>query len=85
MSAAYSSREIVTGRSLDVKIDLKAQFGSYVEASYDHIVTNDMKDRTHGCIALGALGNLQGSLKCFDLLTGQVVLRRTFTVLPMPD
>ena len=39
----------------------------------------------HGCIALGASRNLQGSLKCFDRMTGNGVLRRAFTVLPMPE
>ncbi len=66
-------------------MDLRAQFGSYVEASYNNIITNDMTGRTHGCIALGATRNLQGLLKCFDLLTGQVVHSRTLNVLPMPD
>ena len=44
-----------------------------------------MKDRTHSCLSLGPAGNLQGSLKCFDILTGKVVTRRTIKVLPMPD
>ena len=29
--------------------------------------------------------NLQGSVKCFDLLTGEVVVLWTIKVLPMPD
>ena len=42
-----------------------------------------MSDRTHTCIALGPSGNFQGLLKCFDLLLGKVVKRRTFRVLPL--
>ena len=84
ISAAWSPREIVTGRALDVSVDLRASFGALVDASYDKMVTNDMGDRTHPCIALGASGNIQGSLKCFDLRMGKVVLRRTFVERPMP-
>ncbi len=70
ISQQFSPKVIVTGRVLDAKIDLRAQFVSYVEASYDHEVTHDMGDQTHGCITLGASSNTQGLLKCFDLLTG---------------
>ena len=59
--------------------------GSYVQATADVIVTNDQKPRTHGCIALGPLENQQGSLKCFDLETGMVVIWRIVKVFPMPD
>ena len=44
-----------------------------------------MMPRTHECIALGPAGNIQGSLKCFDIKTGKVVTRRSFTEFPMPD
>ena len=54
ISAAWLPREIVTGRTLDVSVDLCASFGVLVDASYDKMVTNDMGDRTHPCIALGA-------------------------------
>ena len=49
------------------------------------IVTNDNTPRTHGCIALGPSGNLQGSLKCFDLETGKVVTRRIIKQIPWPE
>ena len=65
--------------------DIKAGFGDYIEASTDEIVTTDMKGHTHGCISLGPSGKLQGSQVCFDLETGQVVLRRNIKVLPMSD
>jgi len=85
ISDRFSPREIVLGRPLDAERDLKARFGDYVEASVDADVTNDIKGRTHPCIALGPSGNWQGSVKCFDLGTGKVVVRRTIKVLPMPD
>jgi hypothetical protein len=57
ISQLLSPREIVTQRKIDFRKDCKALFGSYVEASTDAIVTNDMKSRTHSCIALGPSGN----------------------------
>ena len=51
--------------------------GAYVEASTDVIITNGNNDRTHACIALGASGNIQGSLNGFDLDMGRVVVHRT--------
>ena len=65
-----SPREIVTGRKLDFKKDCRAPFGAYIEASVDADVTNDMSPRARGSLSLGPAGNLQGSLKCFDLDTG---------------
>ena len=81
----FSPQEIVTGRQLDVNKDCRAPFGAYVEASIDENVNNTMKDRTHSCHSLGPAGNLQGLLKCFDILTGKVVIRRTIKVLSIPD
>jgi len=80
-----SPREIVTSRKLDMKKDCRARFGVFVEASKDADITNTMAERTHSCLALGPSRNLHGSVKCFDLLTGKVVVRRTIKVLPMPD
>ena len=36
-------------------------------------------------MCLGPTGNFQGTYKFFNLLTGQVVKRRNFKVLPYPD
>ena len=47
ISDQFAPREIVTRRRLNLK-HIKAGFGDYIEASTDEIVTNDMKDRTHG-------------------------------------
>ena len=75
ISQVFSPREIVTQRKFDFKKDCEALFGSYVEASTDAIVTNDMKSRTHSCISLRPSGNWQGSTKCFDLSTGKAAIR----------
>ena len=80
----FSSREIVTGLSTDFKRDCKADIGSCVEASTDVVVMNDNTERTRSCIALGPVGNRQGSVKCFDIETGKILHRRTVTQLPWP-
>ena len=79
----YSPREFVTGKKLDLKKDCRVPFGSYVKASVDAVITNGMSYHTHACIVLGPSGNLQGSIKCFDLLTGQVIRWRRFKTLPL--
>ena len=79
----FSPQEFVTGRRLNIKKDCRVPFRSYIEASTDTVVTNNMSDLMHVCITLGPSSNLQGFLKCFDLLSGQVVKRRMFKVLPL--
>jgi hypothetical protein len=85
VSTQYSPREIVTGTKMDYNKHCKALWGSYVEASEDADITNTLKQRTYPCIVLGPTGNFQGSVKCFNLETKQVIKRRTVTELPMPD
>ena len=77
--------EIVPGRKIDIKKDCRAVFVAYFEASKDADITNTMAERTHRCLALGPSGNLQGSVICFDLITGKVIVRRTIKVLSMPE
>ena len=74
ISAHFSPREIVTQLQVDFKKDARVLFGAYIEASTDAIVTNNQTLCTHGCIALGPSGNLQGSVKCFVIKTGKVVI-----------
>ena len=80
-----SPRELVVGRGVDYHKDCRADLGGYVEASTDKVVTNDNTPRTHACIALGPSGNRQGSLKCFNLKTGKLVVRRIAEQIPWPD
>ena len=80
----FSPREIVTGLSTDYERDCKIDPGSYVEASTDAIVTNDNTERTRSCVAIGPVGNRQGSVKCFDIETGKILHRRTVIQLPWP-
>jgi len=80
----FSPREIVTGLSTNYERDCKCDPGSYVEASTDVIVTNDNTERTRSCVAVGPVGNRQGSVKCFDIETGKMLHRRTVTQIPWP-
>ena len=80
-----SPGEISRSRQIDLNKGCRALFGSYVEANTDADMTNDMTTRPHGCLSLGPSGNLQGSVKYFDLKIGKVVTRPTIKVLPMPN
>ena len=80
----FSPRKIVTGLSTNYERDCKCDPGSYVEASTDAIVTNDNTERTRSCVAVGPVGNRQGSVKCFDIETGKILHRRTVTQIPWP-
>ena len=71
-----SPRELATGRKLACDKDCRADIGAYIKATVDANITNGQEARTHSCIYLGPSGNIQGSLKCFDLDTGKVVIRR---------
>jgi hypothetical protein len=84
VSSVHSPREIVTGLKIDYSKHCRARWGSYVEASDDLDVTNTMRDRTSPSIVLGPTGNIQGSVRCYNLETKSVVKRRTITPLPMP-
>ena len=85
VSDTISPREIVTRLKMNFDKHCKVLFGSYVKASEDSDITNTLRDRTQECIALGPTGNVQGSLACFDINTGEVLTRCTVTSLPMPD
>ena len=59
--------------------------GAYVEASTNAIIKNGNNDITHAYIALGKSGNRQGSINCFNLDTGRVVVRRAFKQIIWPE
>ena len=77
ITGGFSPRELVTELTANFTKHCTVDFGAYVEAITNAIITNGNNDRTHACIALDPSGNIQGSIKCFDLGTGRVVIRRT--------
>ena len=81
----FSPREIVTGLNVDYKRNCKALVGEYVEASIDSEISNKNVERQQSCIYLGLSGNRQGSIKCFVIATGAVVVRYCFDVLRYPE
>ena len=70
---------------VNYKRDCRACIGGYAESSTDAIVTNDNMPCTHSYIALGPSGNHQGYVKCFDLETGKVVVRRPINQISWPE
>ena len=85
ISELLSPREIVLKRSVDFKLHCRGTFGQYVMAHVDPDVTNDMNGRTFQGLYLGPTGNLQGTVKALDLVTGCVKKVKHFTEVPMPD
>ena len=80
-----SPRELILRRRLDCNKHCRGDFGDYIHAHEDPDVTNDMKERTYDDLYLVTMGNLQGTLKAFDLKMGRVKKSRNFSCVPMPD
>ena len=59
VSATYSPRELVMRQKLDYKKHCQVLSGSYCKVHNEPVPTNTMVARTHACIALGPMGNLQ--------------------------
>ena len=85
ISDTLSPREIILRRHLDFEKHCRGNFGSYIEAYYDDVITNTMKSWTYPALLLGPTGNIQGTVKAYDLTTGRVKKPRSFTPYPMPD
>ena len=69
-------------RGLDFDSHCVANFGSFVEAHKDADVPNTMRDRIFSGIYLGPTGNIQGTLKVFDIKTGKIKKPRKVTSFP---
>ena len=67
-----SPRQRLTGRKLDVKLDLRFEFGSYCHATVPKI-SNSMDARTDACICLLSAFNTTGSVKMMDLNTKAII------------
>ena len=76
---------ILEGVVLDYNLHFQVIFGEYVD-TYDE-TTNTMKSRTVTAIALGPNGNLQGGIRCYNLVTGKILSRskHDYTKLKMPE
>jgi hypothetical protein len=70
------------GQRLSFKKHAVIEFGAYVQTHEQH--SNDMSQRTMGCICLGPTGNAQGGHWFMSLTSGERVARYRWTELPMP-
>ena len=77
-------RKLVTGRTVNYKRECWACIGGHLEGSTDAMVNNDNQTKNHSCIALETSGKRQGSVKCFDLETGKVVVSRNINHILWP-
>jgi hypothetical protein len=77
-----SPKELVTGQTLICGKDCCAEMEAYIKATVDADITNGQEERTHSCISLGPLENIQCSL--INLETGKVLIRRSVEQLPFP-
>jgi len=80
-----SPKEIFSGRKLDLKRDVRIQFGEYVQVHEDDIIKNTLKERTVDAIAVRMKGNVQGTAEFLSLTTWRVISRDRWTSLPMPQ
>jgi len=75
----------LTGKNLDYLIDCQLEYVEFVLANEDNAVTNTMNARTFPAICLGPVGNARGSYYFMNLLTWEVVKRRSWKALPLPN
>ena len=85
VSKKWSPRELISRHKLDAKLHCKAPFGAYCEVHTDPDITNTMEPRTKWGICLGPTGNMQGSYKFMSLSTGNKIVRRKFTEMPITE
>ncbi|KAL7552922.1 hypothetical protein ACHAWF_016178 [Thalassiosira exigua] len=85
VSQVWSPREIVARTKLSWEKHCQLDFGAYCEVHDELDPTNNNAPRTHEAISMGPTGNFQGSYKFFCLKRGQILVRRRWTELPMPD
>ena len=62
---------IVKGMALDYNVHFKVIFAKFVQ-TYES-TKNDIMPHTIDTIALGPNSNLQGSIRCFSLVTGKIL------------
>jgi hypothetical protein len=86
MGQDHSPRDLVCGEQvLNYKTVCRIPFGAYAQVHDDQNVTNTMASRTTGAISLGSTGNIQGTYRFMSLRTGDIIVRRTWTELPIPS
>ncbi len=85
ISSTFSPQKLLVWWKLDYKKHCQVPPGTYCEVHDELSPSNMMTPRMHEAIALGPVGNLQGSVKFYSLNTGRVLKRCLFMPIPMPD
>jgi hypothetical protein len=85
ISTTFLPQELLVRWKLNYNKHCRVLPETYCEAHDEPSPFNSMTPCTHKTIALGPMGNLQGSIKFYCLTTRRVLKRRLFTPLPMPD
>jgi hypothetical protein len=85
ISSMFLPRELLVQWKLDYKKHCRVLPGTYCKVHDEPSPSNTMTPCTHETIALGPMGNLQGSVKFYCLKTSRVLKRWSFTPIPMPD
>ncbi len=83
-SDVLSPLTIMTGKPAPDYNDLKIEFGAYAQVFEDNDVTNTVRARTTGAIALSPTGNAQGGYYFMLLTTGKRLSRQQWDELAEP-
>ena len=82
----YSPRDLILGeQKFDYKTVCCIPFGAYAQVHDDLRITNTMEARTTGAINMGLTRNLQGTHRFYSLKSGDIIVRRNWTEMPMPS
>jgi hypothetical protein len=82
----HSPKDLICGEQLlNYRTICRIPFGAYAQVHDDQSITNTMASRTTGAISLGSTNNVQGTYRFLSLRTGDIVVRRTWTELPIPS
>jgi hypothetical protein len=82
----FFSRDIICGeQKIDYNRICQLPFGAYVQVHDDLEITNTMQTRTTGAINLGTTGSIQGTHRFYNLHTGEIIVRRNWMELPIPN
>ncbi|MGL6130279.1 MAG: hypothetical protein ACRCZ9_01525, partial [Fusobacteriaceae bacterium] len=84
VSENYSPKTIMSGETIIYK-QYTLPFGTYCQVHEEDKPRNSMAARSQGAISLGPSNNRQGGQKFYTLSTCKVIVRRSWTAIPMPD
>lgn len=79
-----SPRDKYLGRPFDYSVDARVSFGTYIQCTA-RATDNTPTPRTQGCIALMPTDNMTGTIYCYHILTGRIITRDQFVIVPTPD